>query len=105
MKAWKRIFGIRNSESSSTLGEKAESTYAHIQTADEVLEPDKPSRPFFNKKVEDFERLLPTIQGDKKTLETLFEELENRKTLRARALRVRVRKILGNLPLFNGVHP
>lgn len=102
MKAWKRIFGIRKSESSSTLGEKAESTHAYIQTADEVVEPDKPSRPFFNEKVEDLERLLPTIQGDKKTLKTLFEELENRKTIRARELRVRVRKILDAAESYAG---
>lgn len=102
MKAWKRIFGIRKSESSSNLGEKAESIHAHLQTGDEVVEPDKPSRPFFNKKVEDLERLLPTIQGDKKTLETLFEELENRKTMRARALRVRVRKILDAAQSYAG---
>jgi len=102
LKAWKRIFGIRKTESSSTWGEKAERTHAHIQTAEEVVEPNKPSRPFFNKKAEDLERLLPTIQGDKKKLKTLFEELENRKTIRARELRVRVKKILDAAESYAG---
>ena len=100
MKAWKRIFGIRNSERSSNLGEKAERTNTHLQKGDELVEPDKPSRPFLNKKIEDLERLLPTIQSDKKILKTLFEELEIRRTMRARSLRVRVRKILDDVDSY-----